>query len=59
MLHLISAVVDTIIKYPVKSIEKTNAEKKQNKTLLEKKIGYFQNEEELFQTIKQNTGTGI
>lgn len=50
MLHLISAVVDTIIKYPVKSIEKTNAEKK---------IGYFQNEEELFQTIKQNTGTGI
>lgn len=59
MLHLISAVVDTIIKYLVKSIEKTNAEKKQNKILLEKKIGYFQNEEELFQTIKQNTGTGI
>lgn len=57
-LHLTSAVMDTIIKYPVNSIEKTNAERKQNKTLLEKKIGYFQSEEELFQSIKQNTGTG-
>lgn len=50
--------MDTIIKYPVNSVEKTQAEHKINRTLLEKKIGYFQSEENLFHKIKQNTGTG-
>ena len=51
--------MDTIIKYPVNSIEKTQAENNANRTLLQKKIGYFQSEENLFQKIKENTGTGI
>ena len=58
-LHLTSSVMDTIIKYPVNSIEKTQAENNANRTLLQKKIGYFQSEENLFQKIKENTGTGI
>ncbi|WP_416325003.1 deoxyguanosinetriphosphate triphosphohydrolase [[Eubacterium] hominis] len=56
-LHLTSAVMDTIIKYPVSSLAKVKAEEKDNRSLLEKKIGYFQSETDLYQQIKQNTGT--
>ena len=56
-LHLTSAVMDTIIKYPVDSLMKVKAESKIEKSLLEKKIGYFQSETQLYQQIKQNTGT--
>lgn len=58
-MHLTSGVLDTIIKYPVDSIVKTKeAEKeKQDRRLIAKKIGYYESEKEIFQTIKQNTGT--
>lgn len=56
-LHLTSAVMDTIIKYPVSSLEKVEADKRDNKTLLEKKIGYFKSEERLYYQIKENTHT--
>lgn len=54
-LHLTSAVMDTIIKYPVDSMKKVNAERKNQKSLLNKKIGYFQSETKLYDQIKQNT----
>ena len=58
-MHLTSGVMDTIIKYPVSSLEKIEEDKKDKKerSLLRKKIGYFQSEEEQFMKIKENTGT--
>lgn len=56
-LHLTSAVMDTIIKYPTNSIKKVTAEGKKQKSLLDKKIGYFQSETKLYEQIKHNTKT--
>lgn len=58
-MHLTSGVMDTIIKYPVNSLEKTAEDKKEKKqrSLLRKKVGYYQSETKQFLEIKQNTGT--
>lgn len=58
-MHLTSGVLDTIIKYPVCSLEKEKESKKDKKIkrLLAKKIGYYESETELFNQIKENTGT--
>ena len=58
-MHLTAAVLDTIIKYPVNSLEKKEEDKKlkENRKFIAKKIGYYQSEETIFQEIKQNTGT--
>lgn len=57
-MHLTSAVMDTIIKYPTNSLEKQKEDQlpKQKRSLLKKKIGYFQSEIAQYQEIKQNTG---
>lgn len=57
-MHLTSAVMDTIIKYPTSSIEKQEEDQlpKHERNLLKKKIGYFQSEALQYQEIKQNTG---
>ena len=58
-MHLTCGVMDSIIKYPVSSLEKIEEDKKDKKerNLLKKKIGYFQSEEEQFMKIKEQTGT--
>lgn len=58
-MHLTSGVMDTIIKYPVNSLEKVKEEEKPKaeRSLLRKKVGYFQSESEQFYEIKRNTGT--
>ncbi len=58
-MHLTCGVMDSIIKYPVSSLEKIEEDKKNKKerNLLKKKIGYFQSEEEQFMKIKEQTGT--
>lgn len=58
-MHLTSGVLDTIIKYPVSSLEKAAEAKKakQDQRLIAKKIGYYESESELFKEIKENTGT--
>lgn len=58
-MHLTSAVMDTIIKYPFDSLTMIEEKKKpkEMRNLLKKKIGYFQSESEQFELIKQNTGT--
>lgn len=57
-MHLTSAVMDTIIKYPTNSLEKQteDALPKAKRSLLRKKIGYFQSEIEPYMEIKENTG---
>jgi len=57
-MHLTSAVMDTIIKYPTSSLEKWEEDQKpkQERNLLRKKIGYFQSELSQYREIKQNTG---
>lgn len=57
-MHLTSAVMDTIIKYPTSSLEKAAEDQKAKgeRSLLKKKIGYFQSEQKLYQEIKENTG---
>lgn len=58
-MHLTSAVMDTIIKYPQDSLGllKEKTLEKSKRSLLHKKIGYFQSEEKQYQEIKRNTGT--
>lgn len=58
-MHLTSGVMDTIIKYPCSSSVKQSELKKpkQERSLLHKKHGYFYSEKEIYQQIKQNTGT--
>ena len=58
-MHLTSGVLDTIIKYPVDSLEKVKEEEKEKKDrrLIAKKIGYYESEKDIFNTIKANTGT--
>lgn len=58
-MHLTSGVMDTIIKYPVSSLEKAaeDAKEKSQRSLLRKKVGYYQSETKQFLEIKQNTGT--
>ena len=58
-MHLTSAVMDTIIKYPCDSLTmmKEKQKPKHERNLLKKKIGYFQSEQEQFAMIKNNTGT--
>ncbi len=58
-MHLTSAVMDTIIKYPCDSLTmmKEKQKPKHERNLLKKKIGYFQSEQEQFAIIKNNTGT--
>lgn len=57
-MHLTSSVMDTIIKYPTSSLVKMKEDElpKQERSLLRKKIGYFQSEERIFNEIKENTG---
>ena len=56
-MHLTSGVMDTIIKYPGNSVEKVHNDKKEEKSLLHKKVGYYYSETALFNKIKENTGT--
>lgn len=56
-MHLTSGVLDTIIKYPSNSIEKVHEDKKEERSLFYKKVGYYQSETSLFNKIKENTGT--
>ena len=58
-MHLTSSVMDTIIKYPVNSLEKLaeDTKEKSKRSLLRKKVGYYQSETDQFLEIKQNTGT--
>ena len=56
-MHLTSGVMDTIIKYPSNSIEKVHNDKKEEKSLFHKKVGYYYSETALFNKIKENTGT--
>ena len=58
-MHLTSAVMDTIIKYPYDSLTMLEEKKKPKaeRSLLKKKIGYFQSETEQFLKIKENTKT--
>lgn len=56
-MHLTSAVMDTIIKYPVNSLQKVAKEASPDRLLTEKKIGYFQSERKQYLEIKGNTGT--
>ena len=58
-MHLTSSVMDTIIKYPVNSLEKLaeDTKEKSKRSLLRKKVGYYQSEMDQFLEIKQNTGT--
>lgn len=58
-MHLTSSVMDTIIKYPVNSIQSRKAylNGKNKPDLLHKKIGYYKSETEQFMEIKNNTGT--
>ena len=58
-MHLTSGVMDTIIKYPVDSIEKTKetGKEKKDRRLIAKKIGYYESEKDIFKAIKKNTGT--
>lgn len=57
-MHLTSAVMDAIIKYPCDSMQKHEEDEKPKaqRSLLKKKIGYFQSEAELVTQIKENTG---
>lgn len=58
-MHLTCGVMDTIIKYPQNSLQKLKADKleKSKRSLLQKKLGYFQSETKQYQEIKQNTKT--
>lgn len=58
-MHLTSSVMDTIIKYPVNSLQKCENDKKEKsqRNLLHKKIGYFESERKQYEEIKSNTGT--
>lgn len=58
-LHLTSGVMDSIIKYPCNSLQKKQEDKlaKSQRSLLRKKIGYYQSETGLYRQIKANTGT--
>ena len=58
-MHLTSGVLDTIIKYPCTSeaMYRNSLLPKEKRNLLHKKIGYFESESELYDKIKQNTGT--
>ncbi len=58
-MHLTSGVMDTIIKYPCSSSEKTAelTKPKEQRSLLRKKHSYFASEEKIYQKIKENTGT--
>ena len=58
-MHLTSSVMDTIIKYPVNSLEKLaeDTKEKSKRSQLRKKVGYYQSETDQFLEIKQNTGT--
>lgn len=56
-MHLTSGVMDTIIKYPCNSVEKVHNDKKEEKSLFHKKVGYYTSETKLFHKIKENTGT--
>lgn len=57
-MHLTSAVMDTIIKYPCGSSDKNKEDQKPKaqRNLLKKKIGYFQSEAKEYAQIKENTG---
>ena len=57
-MHLTACVLDSIIKYPTDSLTKRKEDEKEKKqrSLLKKKIGYFQSERELFMEIKHHTG---
>lgn len=57
-MHLTSAVMDAIIKYPCGADEKfaEDQKPKAQRSLLKKKIGYFQSEAEEYRKIKENTG---
>jgi len=57
-MRLTSAVMDTIIKYPCDSLmkQKEDEKLKQERSLLRKKIGYFQSEAAQVKQIKRNTG---
>lgn len=58
-MHLTSSVMDTIIKYPVNSLQKCEEDKvdKHKRNLLYKKIGYYKSETTQFMEIKNNTDT--
>ncbi len=58
-MHLTSAVMDTIIKYPYSSLAMVEEKKKdaKDRNLLKKKVGYFQSETKQIKLIKENTGT--
>lgn len=58
-MHLTSAVMDTIIKYPYSSLAMVDEKIKNpnNRNLLKKKVGYFQSEIQEIKNIKSNTGT--
>lgn len=57
-MHLTSAVMDSIIKYPCDSLTCVNnkSKPKEQRSLLHKKIGYFQSEADIYHEIKTNTG---
>lgn len=57
-MHLTSAVMDTIIKYPCDSLAKQAEDQKakEERSLLKKKLGYFQSEAKQVAQIKANTG---
>lgn len=57
-MHLTSAVMDTIIKYPCGSLQKYQEDQKpkSERSLLKKKLGYFQSEARQYAQIKANTG---
>lgn len=57
-MHLTSAVMDTIIKYPCNALDKFTEDHKPKaeRSLLKKKIGYFQSEIKEYHQIKENTG---
>lgn len=57
-MHLTACVLDSIIKYPTDSLTKQAEDEKEKsqRTLLKKKIGYFQSEQDLFLAIKHSTG---
>ena len=58
-MHLTSGVLDTILKYPCSSSEKKRElqKPKEERSLLRKKHSYFYSERDIYETIKNNTGT--
>lgn len=56
-MHLTSAVMDAIIKYPTDAYQMLEEKKlpKEKRSLLRKKFNYFQSEKDVYEQIKENT----